>query len=150
MKSRDKGNILTSAGEVQGSVFNHPCLPNGEPVRTSILVNPRLAKDGATIKTRSSSMKEQKKRDKEKKDAENVAALQKEKEEKLPGIESDLAEGYPHVEKLKVPRLKDILIFYLGEPSKEVKKMLKQRLLELLKEKMESLSQNAAAAATVG
>lgn len=46
---------MTPAGEVQGSVSNHPSLPNGEPIRTSLLVNPKLARDGATVKTRSGS-----------------------------------------------------------------------------------------------
>ncbi|KAL3927039.1 MAG: hypothetical protein SGBAC_013243, partial [Bacillariaceae sp.] len=46
---------LTDGGEVQGSVFNHPSLPDGEPVRTSVLVNPKAARDGAMVKTGSGS-----------------------------------------------------------------------------------------------
>ena len=46
---------VTPEGEVQGYVYNHPSLPNGEPIRTSTLVNPRLARNGAVVKTRSGS-----------------------------------------------------------------------------------------------
>jgi len=47
---------LTDEGEVQGSVFDHPSLPNGEPIRTSALVNPKQARDGGTVKTSSGSL----------------------------------------------------------------------------------------------
>ncbi|CAJ1950064.1 unnamed protein product [Cylindrotheca closterium] len=46
---------LTKDGEVIGSVFNHPSLPDGEPVRTSALVNPMGARDGITVNTKSGS-----------------------------------------------------------------------------------------------
>ena len=92
-------------------------------------------------------VKDEKKRDKERRDAEKEAAFEKEKSKKLPGTEEDLKKGFAHVEKLNVPCLREILMFHFGEPSAKVKKMKKEPLKVALEPRMMAFNQPVAAAA---
>jgi len=91
---------------------------------------------------------EEQKKDKEKKDAGKKAAIDKEKDEKLPGIILDVNKGEDYLVSLKVPRMREILTFYFNMPSAAVRNAKKAEVLQMIREDMSSMHQEMADAAT--
>eukprot|EP00980_Cylindrotheca_fusiformis_P007734 scaffold1640_cov101-Cylindrotheca_fusiformis.AAC.1 len=95
---------LTAEGEVQGFVSNHPALPDGEPIRTSLLINPKLARTGATVKTRSGSsykLLSEKKQETIEESSAPPPVVQKKEEPKPAAAKKSLFGGPPVAQKEK-------------------------------------------------
>jgi len=92
---------------------------------------------------------EKEKKNKEEKDTENKAAIDKEKDEKLPGIILDVNKGEVYLVSLKVPRrMKEILTFYLNMPLAAVRNTKKAEVQQTIRDEMSSMHQEMADAAT--
>ena len=90
-------------------------------------------------KTRKAA-KEKKKQEIKQKKAKAVAAFEKEKTEKLPGIKDELVtlREVRNYKKVVMNRLKEILIFYYDVTKKDVQNLNKPDLIEMLQSKFDA------------
>ena len=47
---------ITNEGEIQGKVYNHPTLLDGDGILSSVLANPQIAMEGAIVETMTGSL----------------------------------------------------------------------------------------------
>ena len=86
--------------------------------------------------------KDEKKKEKERKEVEKKIATENEKIEKMPGILEDIAKGLGHLNTMKAPRLRDILVFYFKYSIGEVRNAKKAELINMMNNEMAGVSAN--------